>query len=199
MQARKESIENVLSHHSYTGESVKKLLAALEQGRAGDFKPHGLLADFIEVDTAYERAAEEFLQDELEYVVVGVWEDAERGMQFLRSDLEGRATFLVESNAVAALPLSGGAVGQIPGLPRLADHVRMTNGLSQGAANLLPKLSRCFIAESPQQARELSTQHPDLYFLLDDGQFYRGQTLGGGRKKASGPLALKREARELAP
>ena len=107
LQARKESIENVLSHHSYTGESVKKLLAAMEQGRAGDFKPHGLLADFIEVDTAYERAAEEFLQDELEYVVVGVWEDAERGMQFLRSDLEGRATFLVESNAVTALPPVG--------------------------------------------------------------------------------------------
>ena len=193
LQARKESIENVLSHHSYTGESVKKLLAALEQGRAGDFKPHGLLADFIEVDPAYERAAEEFLQDELEYVVVGVWEDAERGMQFLRSDLEGRATFLVESNAVTALP----PVGQVPDLPHLSDHVRMTNGLSQGAANLLPKLSRCYIAESPQQARELSTQYPDLYFLLDDGQFYRGQTLGGGRKKASGPLALKREAREL--
>jgi hypothetical protein len=73
----------------------------------------------------------------------------------------------------------------------------MTNGLSQGAANLLPKLSRCYIAESPQQARELGVQHPDLYFLLDDGQFYRGQTLGGGRKKASGPLALKREVREL--
>ena len=55
----------------------------------------------------------------------------------------------------------------------------------------------CYIAESPQQARELGSQHPDLYFLLDDGQFYRGQTLGGGRKKSSGPLALKREAREL--
>ncbi len=98
LQARKESIENVLAHHSYTGESVKKLLAALEQGRAGQFKPHGLLADFIEVDNAYERAAEEFLQDELEYLVVGTWEDAERGMLFLRSDLEGRATFLVENS-----------------------------------------------------------------------------------------------------
>ncbi len=150
LQARKESIENVLSHHSYTGESVKKLLAALEQGRAGDFKPHGLLADFIEVDTAYERATEEFLQDELEYVVVGAWEDAERGMQFLRSDLEGRATFLVESKTVTALPSLGEAAEEIPGLPRLADHVRMTNGLSQAAAHLLPKLSRCFIAETPR-------------------------------------------------
>ena len=194
LQARKESIENVLSHHSYTGESVKKLLAALEQGRAGEFKPHGLLADFVEVDSNLERATEEFLQDELEYVVVGAWEDAERGMQFLRNDLEGRATFLVESNAVTALPNAT----QAPDLPRLADFVRMTNGLSQGAANLLPKLSRCYIAASPGQARELAPQYPDLYFLLEDGLYYRGQTLGGGRKKASGPLALKREARELA-
>src|SRR5262249_21384122 len=149
---------------------------ALEQGRAGDFKPHGLLADFIEVDTAYERAAEEFLQDELEYIVVGRWEDAERGMQLLRTDLEGRATFLVESDAVTALP-SVVPSESAPALPRLADHVRMTNGLSQCAANLIPKLSRCFIAETPEQACELGIAHPDLYFLIDDGRFYRGQTL----------------------
>ena len=224
LQARKESIQNVLQHHSYTGESVKKLMAALEQGRAGEFKPHGLLADFIEVDTVYERAAEEFLQDELEYVVVGGWEDAERGMQLLRSDLEGRATFLIEppkvDKADPASPLNThspidpmwqGPVARLPGeprdfepvppagpaLPRLADHIRMTNGLSQAAAGLLPKISNCYIAGSPEQAREMGVQHPDLFFLLDDGQFYRGQTLGGGRKKASGPLALKREVKEL--
>src|SRR5262249_48691705 len=158
-------------------ESVKKLLAALEQGRAGDFKPHGLLADFIEVDSVYERATEEFLQDELEYVVVGAWEDAERGMQLLRSDLEGRATFLVEPKAAAAPVQAGASTGPVPSLPRLSDHVRMTNGLSQGAAGLLPKLSRCYIAESAEQARDLGAVHPELYFLLDDGRFYRGQTL----------------------
>jgi chromosome segregation protein len=70
LRAKRESVENILSHHSYTTESTKKLLAALEGGRAGQFRPEGVLADFIEVDPAWERAAEEFLHDELEYVVV---------------------------------------------------------------------------------------------------------------------------------
>ena len=44
----------------------------------------GVLADFVEVDPAYERAAEEFLHDELEYVVVEDWAQAEQGMELLR-------------------------------------------------------------------------------------------------------------------
>ena len=55
----------------------------------------GVLADFVEVDPAYEKAAEEFLHDELEYVVVHDWEEAERGIDLMRTDLDGRATFLV--------------------------------------------------------------------------------------------------------
>ena len=49
----------------------------------------GLLADFMEVDPVYERAAEEFLHDELEYVVVEDWEQAERGMGLLRDGYRG--------------------------------------------------------------------------------------------------------------
>src|SRR6185437_14075532 len=77
LRAKRESLDNILSHHTYTTESTKKLLAALESGRAGQFRPEGVLADFIEVDPAWERAAEEFLHDELEYVVVKDWGEAE--------------------------------------------------------------------------------------------------------------------------
>ena len=52
--------ENILAHHNYTTESTRNLLAALETGRAGEFRPEGVLADFIDVDPAWERAAEEF-------------------------------------------------------------------------------------------------------------------------------------------
>ena len=115
LRAKRESIENILSHHSYTTESTKKLLAALENGRAGQFRPEGVLADFIEVDPAWERAAEEFLHDELEYVVVQDWSQAEQSMNLLRAELEGRATFLVEGGPVAAEP----GFAQGPELPRL--------------------------------------------------------------------------------
>ncbi|HEX4278092.1 MAG TPA: chromosome segregation protein SMC [Bryobacteraceae bacterium] len=194
LRAKRESLENILSHHSYTTESTKKLLTALENGRAGQFRPEGVLADFIEVDPVWERAAEEFLHDELEYVVVQDWTQAERGMNLLRGELEGRATFLVEGGPVAAEP----AASQGLDLPRLSDQINFTNGLSGQTRNLLPRLSGCYLASDSDQARAMADAYPDRYFLLADGQCYNGRMLTGGRKKASGPLVLKREMREYA-
>ncbi|MGA2713090.1 MAG: chromosome segregation protein SMC [Bryobacteraceae bacterium] len=194
LRAKRESLENILSHHSYTTESTKKLLAALENGRAGEFRPEGVLADFIEVDSAWERAAEEFLHDELEYVVVKDWAQAEQSMNLLRAELEGRATFLVEGGPLAAEPGSA----REPELPRLSDQINFTNGLSGQTRNLLPRLSGCFLASNRDQARAMAEAYPDRHFLLADGQCYNGRMLTGGRKKASGPLVLKREMREFA-
>ncbi len=191
LRARKESLENVLSHHSYTTETVKRLLSAIERSGNG-LKPEGVLADFVEVDPQLERAAEEFLHHELEYVVVKDWQQAEAGMLILRTDLEGRATFVVENGAPSGEP----ALPELP-LPRLTRHLRFSNGLTGQAGTLLPRLANCFVADSALQAREFAAAHPDLYFLLEDGRCYQGSTLTGGRKKSSGPLALKREVREL--
>ena len=195
LRAKRESVENILSHHTYTTESTKKLLAALENGRAGQFRPEGVLADFVEVDPTWERASEEFLHDELEYVVVQNWNHAEQGMALLRGELEGRATFLVEGGPTSeAAPAHGSNHG--PDLPRLTDFVHFTNGLSGQTRNLLPRLTGCYLAASQEQALSMAEAWPDRYFLLADGQCYSGRMLTGGRKKASGPLVLKREMRE---
>lgn len=193
LRARKASLEGILSHRSYTTESVKRLFGALEQGEAGGFHAMGLLADFVEVDPAYERAAEEFLHEELEYVVVENWEQAERGVGILRGTLDGRATFLVHSEPGprAEAPQTGES------LPRLTDYLRLTNGLADRALNLLPRLANCRLVRDHAEAQRLAIENPDLYFLLPDGLCYHGPTLSGGKKTASGPLALKRELREL--
>ena len=88
----------MISHRAYTTESVKRLFTAIEQGQTQDFRPVGVLADFVEVEAGYEKAAEEFLHEELEYVVVKDWSEAERGIDLMRTDLDGRATFLVEAD-----------------------------------------------------------------------------------------------------
>ena len=85
----------MLAHRTYTTESVKRLFASLEKGKADDLKLLGVLADYVEVDPQFEKRAEEFLHEELEYVVVQNWQQAERGLDFIRAELEGRATFLV--------------------------------------------------------------------------------------------------------
>ena len=201
MQARKESLEEVLAHRTYTTESVKRLFAALEKGKAQDLQPLGVLADFVEVDPQFEKPAEEFLHDELEYVVVENWAQAERGLDFIRAELDGRATFLVhpEKNGNGHAHLPEPAIGPETGIvARLSESLRLTNGLTDRAATLLPRVSLCFLAEDRPSAQRLATSYPHLYFLTTEGLCYHGHTVTGGKKTASGPLAMKREARELA-
>src|SRR5438046_4640833 len=95
-RARKDSLDEILSHRAYTTESVKRLFTALEHGHIEGLQPAGVLADFVEVtDPAWEKACETFLHDELEYVVVQGWSEAERGVELMRAESDGRATFLV--------------------------------------------------------------------------------------------------------
>jgi len=197
MKARRDSLEEILSHRAYTTESVKRLFTAIERGQAQGLRPLGVLADFVEVEPACEKAAEEFLHDELEYVVVEDWSQAEAGVELMRTGLEGRATFLVHPNGLAgtaSLP----ALEDEPGVTgRLSDLLRLTNGLTDAAFRCLPRLARCFLAAERTAAQRLALAHPDLYFLLPDGVCYHGCAVSGGRKTSSGPLALKRELREL--
>jgi chromosome segregation protein len=200
VKARKESLEQVLAHRSYTTESVKRLFAALEKGKAADLRPQGVLADFVEVDPQFEKPAEEFLHDELEYVVVENWAQADRGLDFMRAELDGRATFLVhpEHNGNGNGRLPEPAIGPETGiLSRLSDSLRLSNGLADRAATLLPRVSLCFLAEDRASAQRLALGYPHLHFLTTDGLCYHGHTVTGGKKTTSGPLAMKREAREL--
>ena len=43
----------------------------------------------------YEGVVEDFLRDELNYIVVKSWDAADEGLRLLRTDVDGRATFLV--------------------------------------------------------------------------------------------------------
>ena len=201
IRARKESLEQVLAHRTYTTDSVKRLFASLEKGKAADVQPMGVLADYVEVDPQFEKPAEEFLHEELEYVVVKTWQQAESGLDFIRAELDGRATFLVhpEPNGNGKHHLPEPAIGPETGIAsRLSDSLRLTNGFRDRATDLLPRLSLCFLAEDRSAAQRLSVSYPHLYFLLPDGVCYHGHTVTGGKKSGAGPLAMKREARELA-
>ena len=201
IRARKESLEQVLAHRTYTTESVKRLFAAFEKGKAAGIKPLGVLADYVEVDPQFEKPAEEFLHEELEYVVVESWNEASRGLDFIRGELDGRATFLVhpEPNGHPQGHLPEPPIGPETGISaRLSEALRLTNGFRDRAVDLLPRLTLCFLAEDHAAAQRLAVTYPHLYFLLPDGVSYHGHTVTGGRKTGAGPLAMKREAREQA-
>ncbi len=198
VKARRDSLEEVIQHRSYTTETVKKLFTAVERGKAHDLRPVGVLADFLEVDPGLEKATEEFLHEELEYVVVRTWADAERGVEFMRSDMEGRATFLVESGS----PLDNRAEvprpdADKPGLQKLTNVLRLSNGLTHMPAEMISRIANCYVVENREEARAYATEFPHCWFLMADGIHYHGQAVSGGKKSGAGPLALKRELREV--
>ncbi len=197
LKARKDSLEEILSHRAYTTESVKRLFTAVERGEADGFRPAGVLADFVEVDPAHEKATEDFLHEELEYVVVQNWNEAERGIDIMRTDLDGRATFLVHPQPDERVSARNEPVHEAGVVGRLSDHLRFTNGFASAPAHLLQRLASGYIAQDRAAAQRLAIQYPDAFFLLPDGVSYHGHAVSGGKNTGSGPLALKRELREL--
>src|SRR5208282_6267348 len=90
---KKGSLEAVIAEHGYSTESVRRLFQSDVMN--GGLAPAGVLADFLEVEPRYEGVVEDFLRDELNYVVVKSWDAADEGLRLLRTDVDGRATFLV--------------------------------------------------------------------------------------------------------
>ncbi|MGH9638906.1 MAG: chromosome segregation protein SMC, partial [Bryobacteraceae bacterium] len=196
IKARRDSLEEIIQHRSYTTETVKQFFTAIERGKAPGFQPVGVLADFLEVDPQAEKAAEEFLHDELEYVVVRDWADAERGIEVTRRDFSGRVTFLVEEGEEAEAAHEAPRPAD-PGLVKLSEMLRLTNGLSHIPLRSLPRLGNCYFAQDRGTAQRLANDYPDCWFLLPDGIGYHGRAVSGGKKTGAGPLALKRELREI--
>ena len=196
LAARRESVQEMLRHRAYSTEAVKDIFDAFEREPDAGFRPLGVLGDFLEVDAGYEKAVEQFLAEELEHVVVGNWAEAGRGAQLVRDEFGGRAAFvLVQRERETVLD----APPQPEAAVRLTDHVRLVDRGGGAIPALLPKLRDGFLVEDHATAERLASLHPDLYFVLADGTWYRGPVVQVGRKSSSGPLVLKQQLRDLAP
>jgi chromosome segregation protein len=200
---KKNSLESVINEHGYSTESVKRLFQSGAIGHG--FTPAGVLADFLEVEGRYESVVEEFLRDELNFVVVKSWDSANEGMRLLQSDVDGRATFLVHpedaqarfSFAASDAPPPGAAAQQQDLVP-LKHCIRVLNGFGRSLEVVLPKLRDGYIAPDASIARNLALENPDAYFLSSTGECFHNVTVTGGKQRKEGPLSLKRELRELA-
>jgi chromosome segregation protein len=202
-RARHASIEQILSERAYTADAVQKLFNVTNDGTAtsssSGFRAVGLLADYAEVQEKYEGAIEQFLRDELEYVVVESFDHARMGISLLRDEMGGRATFFVDSlnklnlpapEAEGSLPVPAGVLGR---LDRLVDF---RDPLGPAAKHFLTKLRTAYIVESATIAEQMASENPHSYFLTPEGTCYHGRMVSGGRAGDAGPLALKRELRQ---
>ena len=197
---RKGSLEAVIAEHGYSTESVRRLFqsGALQ----GGFAPVGVLADFLEVEPQHERVVEDFLRDELNYIVVKSWDAADEGLRLLRSDVDGRATFLVhpeDSQAKFSFLVDEAAHSAPPGQPilPLKNTIRVLDGFGKSLEVILPKLRDGYLVPDSALGRELALENPDAFFLSHSGECFHNVTVTGGKQRAEGPLSMKRELREL--
>ncbi len=197
---RKSSLEAVIAEHGYSTESVRRLFQS--GGMQGGLAPTGVLADFLEVEPRYESVVEDFLRDELNYIVVKSWDAADEGLRLLRTDVDGRATFLVHpEDAQAKFSFTvdeaarhashGGSV--VP----LKNAIRVLNGFGRSLEVILPKLRDGYIVPDPDLARSLALENPDAFFLSQSGECFHNVTVTGGRQRSEGPLSMKRELRDV--
>jgi chromosome segregation protein len=197
---KRSSLEALLRDHGYSTDSVRKLLKA--NAVEGGLAPAGVLADFLEVDDQYENVVDDFLRDELNYIVVKSWNAADEGMRLLRTDVDGRATFLVhpsDSQAKFSFAVDE-STRQAP--PRdsivpLTRCIRVLNGFGKSLEVILPKLRDGYIAPDNGVARELALENPDAFFLSPSGECFHNVTVTGGKQRLEGPLAIKRELRDV--
>ncbi len=197
---KKGSLEAVIAEHGYSTESVRRLFqsGAMQGGNT----PAGVLADFLEVEPRYERVVEDFLRDELNFVVVKSWDAADEGLRLLRSDVNGRATFLVhpEDSQAKFSFLADESHHYSPlndtVLP-LKNSIRVLNGFGKSLEVILPKLGNGYIVPDPGAARELALSSPDAFFLAQTGECFHNVTVTGGKQRSEGPLSMKRELRDV--
>jgi chromosome segregation protein len=132
--------------------------------------------------------------------VVKSWDAADDGLHLLRSDVDGRATFLVHpEDAQARFSF------EVPEMPPPANEsivplkrtIRVLNGFGKSLEVILPKLRDGYIVPDPNFARELALENPDAFFLAPTGECFHNVTVTGGKQRAEGPLSMKRELRDV--
>jgi chromosome segregation protein len=201
VRARHSMLTQILNDRSYTADAVQKLFAVNEHGAGRDFRAVGVLADYAEVEERHEAAVEQYLRDELEYVVVETYDHARAGVSLLRDEVGGRATFFVDS--LRNLRLSSEYEPIVNFRPedgvisRLDKLVEFRDPLGAAAKQFLPRLRSAYLTESAAAAEKLSRENSQYAFVTPDGTCYQGRMVTGGRPDEAGPLGMKRELRAL--
>jgi chromosome segregation protein len=193
LQARLTSFEELDAARAGFGDAARALLVQAN----GSVGQKGAVADYLEVETGYERAVEACLADLLQHVIVERPEHASAGFDLLRQEGAGRCGFLIAVPAAdPAMPPAGTDAGAIPpGAVPLSSVVRV-HGMYAGS--IRQAIGGAWIADSYAHAAEASSVTA-LPVATAEGDVFRGPHLvtGGTRREARGILETKREIKDL--
>jgi chromosome segregation protein len=193
LQARLTSFEELDAARAGFGDAARALLVQAN----GSVGQKGAVADYLEVETGYERAVEACLADLLQHVIVERPEHASAGFDLVRQEGAGRCGFLIAASAVDSLmPPTAPDAGPIPpGVVPLSSVVRVHGAY---AGSIRHAIGGAWIADSYTHAAEASCV-TTLPVATAEGDVFRGPHLvtGGTRREARGILETKREIKDL--
>ncbi|HTV55264.1 MAG TPA: chromosome segregation protein SMC, partial [Terriglobia bacterium] len=200
VSARKQALEESLARHAYATDSVRRLLSI--SSPENGFRPLGVMAEFLEVASGYEDVVEEFLRNELDCVVVEKHDDARNGIALLQNDGGGRSAFFIRHTArngdAKAGPTSMLEAACQPGVvTSLQELVKLQPRLGLNGDLAFPVLAHSFVVEDAATAERMAAAYPSCHFLTPQGEHYHDRLVSGGKVSSAGPLALRRDLREL--
>ncbi len=189
VEARLASLEELAASRAEFGDAARMVLVQAN----GSVGQQGAVADYLEVDSRYERAVEACLGDLLQHVIVERHDQAAAGLSLVRAEDAGRCGFVVidpGSNGYHARE----AV-RMPGTIPVSDVLRVTG---PHAATIWKVLTEAYVAETFEQAVALSRQTSAPIATLDGDVLHGPHLVSGGAKAESrGILATRREIKEL--
>lgn len=195
---RLQSLEEIEISRSQYSQGVQQLLNRLASSQS--LKSDGTLADHVETSPEFERLVEEFLDQELEFVMVDSLEDAAKGVSEVRSLNSGKCTFLSLSSNGYSSDAKGlrtnGVDGQDGVFGRLGDLLQMRPEVKQAFLRVLPQRAGAVVVSDLDRAFQLAHSHPQSTFLTLQGEALQPSGLlssSASQSKKLGLLGLKRQ------
>ena len=187
-EARLASLEELAASRAEFGDAARMVLVHAN-GHVGQ---QGAIADYLEVDSRYERAVEACLGDLLQHVIVERHEQAAAGLSLVREHDAGRCGFVVID------PGSNGyhprETLRAPGVVPVSEVVRVGGPHALTIHKVLPD---AYVAESFDAAVAFARQTPAMVATIEGDVFKGPHVVSGGAKAESrGILATRREIKE---
>ncbi|UCF35583.1 MAG: chromosome segregation protein SMC [Acidobacteriota bacterium] len=205
LNERLQSLQELELSRSHYSEGVQKVLSHLTKN--GEVRATGTLADSIETSERFERLVEEFLDEELEYILVDSLEEAVAGVSEIKSLKTGKCTFFsvhssngfgkVRPSAIDRSSLPDEAQGVFG---TLSDVIQMQPEMQQAFARILPQQADSIVVSDMGRAMQLAHSYPESTFITLDGESLTPRGLvsaTAAQARKIGLLSLKRQKREL--
>ncbi len=189
-----ESLKNLAERYDGYGNSIRRVMEVRDRIRG----IHGVVADLITTDQAYETAIETALGGSIQNIVTDSEATAKQLIEHLKKNKFGRATFLPLTSIGNGAPFPKPEALKEPGVLGLAHELVHTAEAYRGLARYL--LGRVVVADTIDHAIALARKYKySLRIVTLEGELLSpgGSMTGGAFKNSSNLLGRRREIEEL--